>query len=149
MISGDMPEPQQPQHTGLFVRIPREQATRLDRASAAAAVPKKDLIAGLVARHVDPDTPHGVEALREIAHVGARRIVIEGEERQIQPGFGYFSPAPQQEVLDADGAAELLRVERETVVGLAEAGDLPGRSLDGEWRFSRQALLDWLGGGGS
>jgi excisionase family DNA binding protein len=146
-----MPEQphQPPQHTGLFVRIPREQATRLDRASAAAAVPKKDLIAGLVAQHVDPDTPHGIEALRQIAHAGGRRIVIEGEERHVQPGFGFFSPTPQLEVLDADGAAELLRVERETVLGLAEAGDLPGRSLDGEWRFSRQALLDWLGGGAS
>src|SRR5436305_9536119 len=108
--------PEQPQHKGLFVRIPSEQATRLDRASHAVAAPKKDLIAGLVARHVDPDTPHGIEALREIAHTGARRIVIEGEERQLQPGFGFFSPAPQSEVLDADGAAELLRVERETVV---------------------------------
>ena len=147
MISGDMPE--RPQHTGLFVRIPNEQASRLDRASAAAGAPKKDIVAGLVARHVDPDTPHGIEALREIAHTGARRIVIEGEERQMQPGFGFFSPTPQSEVLDADGAAELLRVERETVVSLAEGGDLPGRSLDGEWRFSRQALLDWLGGGGS
>jgi len=147
MISDDMPE--QPQHKGLFVRIPQAEATSLDRASQAAAVPKKDLIAGLVARHVDPDTPQGVEALREIAHAAGRRIVIEGEERRMQPGFGFFSPAPQSEVLDADGAAELLRVERETVIGLAEAGDLPGRSLDGEWRFSRQALLDWLGGGAS
>jgi excisionase family DNA binding protein len=146
MISGDMQE--QPQQTGLFVRIPREQATRLDRASAAAAVPKKDLIAGLVARHVDPDTPHGIEALREIAH-GGRRIVIEGHETQLQPGFGYFSPAPQSEVLDVDGAAELLRIERETVLRLAETGDLPGRSLEGDWRFSRQALLEWLGGGAS
>jgi excisionase family DNA binding protein len=141
--------PEQPQHTGLFVRIPREQASRLDRASQAVATPKKDLIAGLVARHVDPDSPGGIEALREIAHAGGRRIVIEGEERQVQPGFGFFSPAPQSEVLDADGAAELLRVERDTVVNLAETGDLPGRSLDGEWRFSRQALLDWLGGGSS
>jgi excisionase family DNA binding protein len=140
---------EQPQHTGLFVRIPREQATRLDRASQAVAAPKKDLIAGLVARHVDPDSPGGIEALREIAHAGGRRIVIEGEERQVQPGFGFFSPAPQSEVLDADGAAELLRVERDTVVSLAETGDLPGRSLDGEWRFSRQALLDWLGGASS
>jgi excisionase family DNA binding protein len=139
--------PEQPQHKGLFVRIPQAEATRLDRASQAVSAPKKDLIAGLVARHVDPDTPQGIEALHEIAHRGARRIVIEGEDRQMQPGFGFFSPAPQSEVLDANGAAELLRVERDTVVALAEAGDLPGRSLDGEWRFSRQALLDWLGGG--
>lgn len=145
-MRGDPPPAQQ---RGLFVRIPSEHATRLDRASQAVATPKKDLIAGLVARHVDPDTPQGIEALHEIAHSGARRIVIEGEERQLQPGFGYFSPMPQSEVLDADGAAELLRVERATVVALAEGGDIPGRSLDGEWRFSRQALLHWLGGGES
>ncbi len=141
---------EEPQHRGLFVRIPSEQATRLDRAAHAIAAPKKDLIAGLVARHVDPDTPHGIQELRAIAHSGGgRRIVIEGEDRQMQPGFGFFSPSPQSEVLDAEGAAELLRVERDTVVGLAESGDLPGRSLDGEWRFSRQALLDWLGGRGA
>ena len=29
---------------------------------------------------------------------------------------------------------------------LAEAGELPGRRIGGEWRFLRQALLAWLGG---
>lgn len=135
--------------TGLFVRIPRDHARLLDRASAAVSAPKKDLIAGLVARHVDPDTPGGIDALRRIAQgAGTRRIVIEGEETRLQPGFGSFTPAPQEEVLDADGAAELLKVDGETIVRLAEEGDLPGRSIEGRWRFSRRALLDWLAGSG-
>jgi excisionase family DNA binding protein len=141
-----MPKPEDNQK-GLFVRLPSDQARLLDRASSALSTPKKDIIAGLLARHVDPDTPAGIEALREIAEVGgSRRIVIEGEGTQLQRGFGYFSPAPQEEVLDAAGAAELLRVDAATVVELAEQGELPGRSIGGEWRFTRQALLDWLSG---
>jgi ATP-dependent Clp protease, protease subunit len=121
--------------TGLFVRLPRERARLLDRASAALSVPKKDLIAGLLARHVDPDSPAGLEALRDVAEAGsARKIVIEGQETQLQPGFGSFTPAPQEEVLDAAGAAELLKVEPATIMQLAESGDLPGRSIGGEWR---------------
>jgi excisionase family DNA binding protein len=132
---------------GLFVRLPGDQARLLDRASSMLATPKKDIVAGLLARHVDPDTPAGIAALREIAEAGgARRIVIEGEETRLQPGFGYFSPAPQEEVLDATSAAELLKVDPETIVQLAEQGELPGRSIGGEWRFARQALLEWLRG---
>jgi excisionase family DNA binding protein len=132
---------------GLFVRLPTDQARRLDRASSALSTPKKDIIAGLLARHVDPDTPAGMEALRDIAAAGGtRRIVIESEGTQLQPGFGYFSPAPQEEVLDAAAAAELLKVDADTIVQLAEQGELPGRSIGGEWRFARQALLEWLRG---
>ena len=29
---------------------------------------------------------------------------------------------------------------------LAEAGELPGRRIGGDWRFPRAALLEWLGG---
>jgi hypothetical protein len=135
-----------PEETGVFVRLPTAQARLLDRAAAAVPARKKDLIAGLLARHVDPDTPEGLEQLRTLAaerFAASRRIVIE-EERGLQRGSAGFNPFPPQEVLDADGAAELLSVDVATVVALAEKGELPGRLIANQWRFARQGLLDWL-----
>jgi excisionase family DNA binding protein len=40
--------------------------------------------------------------------------------------------------------AELLQVELEVVVELAEKEELPGRKVGEEWRFSREAILAWL-----
>jgi excisionase family DNA binding protein len=51
-------------------------------------------------------------------------------------------------VLTAEQAAELLQTDAATVRELAEAGDLPGRRVGGEWRFLRRAVLGWLGGAG-
>jgi excisionase family DNA binding protein len=41
---------------------------------------------------------------------------------------------------------ELLSTDEAAVVELAEAGELPGRRVGGEWRFLRRAVLAWLGG---
>jgi excisionase family DNA binding protein len=135
---------QEPRQTGLFVRLPGDQARLLDRAAAAVSAHKKDLISGLLARHVDPDTPRGIAALRDIAAVGSRRVVVETQDTGVQRGFGFFTPTAPPDVLDAAGAAELLDVDVDTIVALAESGELPGRSIGGNWRFARQALLDWL-----
>ena len=43
-------------------------------------------------------------------------------------------------------AAELLQVAEDEVVELAEAGELPGRRIGDQWRFSRPALIAWLAG---
>jgi excisionase family DNA binding protein len=104
------------------------------------------LIAGLLARHVDPDTPAGLERLRGLASgvpAASRRILIE-EERGLQRGAAGFNPFPPLEVLDADGAAELLAVDTATIIELAEKGEIPGRLIANQWRFARQGLLDWL-----
>jgi excisionase family DNA binding protein len=50
----------------------------------------------------------------------------------------------QGEVLDLAEAAQLLRLPTATVEQMARAGRLPGRDIDGQWRFSRRALMDWL-----
>jgi excisionase family DNA binding protein len=133
--------------TGVFVRLPAAHARLLDRAAAAVPARKKDLISGLLTRHVDPDSPEGLERLRELAHpatVGSRRIVLEAEDSGLQRGYAGFNPTPPAEVLDAAGAAELLEVELELVLSLAEKGEIPCRKLGEEWRFARQGLLDWL-----
>jgi excisionase family DNA binding protein len=50
------------------------------------------------------------------------------------------------EVLTLEEAAAFLRVEAIAVEESARRGELPGRRLGGEWRFSRDALLAWLEG---
>lgn len=51
-----------------------------------------------------------------------------------------------KDVLTAEEAAEYLAVSVKTIRQMASAGRLPGRHVGKEWRFSRQALLDWLAG---
>lgn len=55
---------------------------------------------------------------------------------------------PASEVLTLEEAATLLRSPRDAIESLATSGDLPGRQIAGEWRFSRRALLAWLGAPG-
>ena len=38
------------------------------------------------------------------------------------------------------------RSSEAAILELAEHGELPGRRIGGAWRFSRGALLAWLGG---
>jgi excisionase family DNA binding protein len=52
---------------------------------------------------------------------------------------------PENDVLNVDEAAALLGVSAWTIRQQARLGHLPGRKVGKEWRFSRQALLDWLG----
>jgi len=53
--------------------------------------------------------------------------------------------AAPPEVMDLEEAAALLRLAPETLRTLAEAQRIPARRVGEEWRFSRQALLEWLG----
>lgn len=50
------------------------------------------------------------------------------------------------DVLKPREAAKLLKLTSKVVLRLAEEGRLPGRCIDGEWRFARSALLGWLSG---
>jgi excisionase family DNA binding protein len=148
----------------LFVRIPTEQARLLDRAAFQLRRPKRAIVSELVERYVDPDSPAslaalGGEPLRASAPEGAgpraeagrRRVTVETLEPDAMV-VGHHSfrprearrPTPAPEVLRSEQAAELLQVTAATVERLAERGELPGRRLDGEWRFSRAALLAWL-----
>jgi excisionase family DNA binding protein len=48
------------------------------------------------------------------------------------------------EVLTLAEAAAFLRVSQEAVMRLVVQQALPGRQIEGEWRFLRAALADWL-----
>lgn len=58
-------------------------------------------------------------------------------------GRAAFRPAPA-EVLTLAEVSVLLQGTEVAVAELAEAGELPGRRVGGEWRFSRAAVLHWL-----
>jgi excisionase family DNA binding protein len=131
--------------SALFVRLSPEQAGRLDRAAAAVPAHKKDLIGSLVERYVNPGSPDGLAALRELTSASPRRITIDDGPSAPVLGHHDFRPAPVPEVLDLTQAAELLAVEESAILELAERGELPGRRIGTAWRFSRSALLAWLG----
>jgi excisionase family DNA binding protein len=53
------------------------------------------------------------------------------------------------EILDIDAAAELLGVSVKTFNKVLHSQNLPGRKIGREWKFSRRALIDWVGSGRS
>ena len=130
---------------GLFVRIPEAEARKLEMARRRLGTPKQQLIAHLLERYVDPETPGGLEALAGLGRPS--RVVVEAGAEPCRVGHHDFRPSETPEVLTAEQVADLLQVETEVVLGLAESGDLPGRRLGEEWRFARAAVLVWLGAG--
>jgi excisionase family DNA binding protein len=126
----------------LFVRLPLEEAEKLDRFAFERRIPKRDVVRTLLAEHLDD------------ADVIWRQPVPPPMPMPIPPGADVvvgradFAPADPQEVLTVDEVAELLQVEPEAVSALADAGELPGRRIGEDWRFLRGAVLAWLGGPG-
>ncbi len=127
----------------LFVRLPVDQARKLDRAAQAVGAAKKDLVAGLVDRYVDPDSDGGIDALRDLG-ASPRRVIVEADEPSLVVGHHAFRPADLPEVLTPQQAAALMQVEEDDVLALAEEGRLPGRRIGDGWRFARAALVRWL-----
>jgi excisionase family DNA binding protein len=127
--------PRQPEATrAVYVRLPLRAAEKLDRAAAERGASKRDVIASLLDAHV------GSEA-------SPRRVIVEDGADGLTLGHARFTPAAADAVLTLEEAADLLRVPVEDVRGLAESGELPARRLGDAWRFRRDALLAWLGGG--
>jgi excisionase family DNA binding protein len=100
----------------------------------------------LVSRYVDPDSAAGLEALRSSLAAYPRRVTIDLPDEGLAVGHHAFTPAPLPDVLTAAQAAELLQVPEDELLALAEAGDVPGRRIGEQWRFSRPALIGWLAG---
>ena len=110
----------------VFARIPKAEAEKLDRAAFALKTSKQRILATLIAEHLEPLT---VEA----GEWATGRAVAR-------------SAAQVPDVLTPAQLAELLQVDEKTVRDLARRGEIPARKLGREWRFSRRAVLDWLGG---
>jgi hypothetical protein len=133
-----------PPETALYVRLPATAVDKLDRAAEALGVHKKDLVAGLVSRYVDPDTRQGLSALGSLSQ--PRRVTLDLGDPSPTLGTYSFQPYDPPEVLNAEQAGQLLQIDDKVVIELAEAGQLPGRKLGAVWRFSRAALVAWLAG---
>ena len=103
----------------LFVRLPGVDARHLDMAVAASGKSKRQLVSEAVREHLTDD---GLV-------VGRATLREHGDE-----------------VMTAAEAAALLKLDEATVLGSARSGGLPGRQIEGHWRFSRRAVLAWLAG---
>ncbi len=57
--------------------------------------------------------------------------------------------APEREILDIAEAAALLGVSIKTFNKVLHTQDLPARKVGREWKFSRRALIEWVGRGKS
>jgi excisionase family DNA binding protein len=119
--------------TPLYVRIPQSHAEKLDRVAFELKVPKQDLIAGLV------------EDMKIAPGFTRRRTEVVEVDDSLNVGRASFLPYGQPEVLTLPEAADLLQVHERVVAEMADAGELPGRKLGEDWRFSRVALIGWLG----
>ena len=149
-----MPDPT----AALYVRLPHTEFAKLDRAAEALATNKKAIVTNLVSRYVDPDSPHKLDELRTSlagatapapapgATADPRRVTITMPDDGLAVGHHAFTPSPLPDVLTPAQAADLLQVQEDEVVALAQAGTLPGRRIGDQWRFSRPALIAWLAG---
>jgi excisionase family DNA binding protein len=136
----DMPR-KTPPESALYVRLPANAVEKLHRAAEALGIHKKDLVAGLVTKYVDPDSQRG---LSELTTLSTRRVTVDMGSPGPTLGAYSFQPYDPPEVMSAEQAAEFLQVPEKIVVELAESGKLPGRKLGSLWRFSRDALVNWL-----
>jgi len=121
--------------TALYVRLPAEEAERIDRVAFERKIPKKEVIRMLVTDH-----------LHEIPLPAP--IPRPAPEPQ-QAGHMVYVPYDPPDVLTAHEAAKLLQADAETILAMAERGEIPARKIGDEWRFGRAALLDWLSAAGS
>ena len=112
--------------TPLYVRLPNAEAERLREAAHRLGRSKQDLITSLVASLDD------------------RRVTVETHDDQLTVGHAEFRPFAPPDVLTVAQLAQWLQVDPTAIDELAEQGDIPGRKLAGEWRFAREAVLDWL-----
>jgi excisionase family DNA binding protein len=105
----------------LYVKLPQNAVDKLDRAVQELGLAKKDIVAGLVTKYLDPlSSP--------TASTGSY-------------SFRAYDPP---EIMTAEQAGQFLQIEEKNIVELAESGKLPGKKLGPVWRFSREAILAWL-----
>ena len=102
---------------------------------------KKDLVAGLVSKYVDPDSRRG---LSDLGSLSSRKVTVDLGEPSAQLGSYSFQAYDPPEVLNAEQAGQFLQIDEAIVIELAESGKLPGRKLGAVWRFARAALVAWL-----
>jgi excisionase family DNA binding protein len=137
--------------TPLFVRLPSEQAACLDDAARRLRLTKGLIVAQAISKYLAQlDEPVGrdvVDAATRFVNANSTERFVPSTHASGAPIGGHsFVPAQELEVLTLEQLAHLLSLDVDQVLGLAEAGEIPGRKLGEEWRFSRAAVLAWLAG---
>lgn len=54
-----------------------------------------------------------------------------------------------KEILNMQEVCELLSVSEKTMIKLLKEENIPARKIGREWRFSKTAIIQWLGSGDS
>src|SRR5437867_3414555 len=93
-----------PPQTPLYVRIPTSAVDKLDRAAAALAMHKKDLVAGLVTKYVDPDSQRGLSALGSLSM--SSRQPPDTRDGGVMVGSYSFQPYDPPEIMNAEQAGK-------------------------------------------
>ena len=60
-----------------------------------------------------------------------------------------MTESPDREIMTIEEAAQLLGVSVKTFNKVLHTQSIPARKIGREWKFSRQALIDWIGHGRS
>src|ERR1041384_5527851 len=100
-----------PPSTPLYVRLPNAAVEKLDRAAAVLGMHKKDLVAGLVTKYVDPDTRNGLSALGSLS--GRRPLHSDGDQ---MIGTYSFQPYDPPEIMNAQQAGQFLQIDEKMVI---------------------------------
>jgi excisionase family DNA binding protein len=109
--------------TPLFVRLPKRQVAALERLADKTGRPKQHIVSELLA----PLAPGSMSVGRvEVTNTPD----VTGDD-----------------VLTLEEAGALFKLSPDAIKAGVEDGDLPGRRFGKDWRFSRMALLAWLGRG--
>jgi len=125
----------------LYVRLPTTAVDKLDRAAEALGMRKKDLVAGLVSKYVDPDSERGLSVLDSLS---TRRVAVDVGDLKATLGSYSFQAHDPPEVMNVEQACQFLQTDEAVIIEMAESHKLPGRKLGTVWRFSRAALVAWL-----
>jgi excisionase family DNA binding protein len=68
------------------------------------------------------------------------------EQQHCQGIAGEVESAGEHVVFNTKEAAAFLKTSELVIQREAKFGNIPGRKLSNQWRFSKQALLEWLKG---
>ena len=60
-----------------------------------------------------------------------------------------MSGSPDREIMNIEEAAKLLGVSIKTFNKVLHTQSIPARKIGREWKFSRRALIEWIGHGRS
>lgn len=119
-----MPNPtsKTPEKAALFVRIPTASAKKLEQHAKREGRSKQDIVAKLI--HQELQKPTGTNAKHSPE----------------------VTPSETPEIMTLPELSVHLRISEDELQRKVNAGELPVRRFGDEWRFSRQAIENWMEG---